>query len=189
MVAVRHRYLLVFLLLLAPLQAVQAAAASVTINQAGMTLHQDEVFYLSASFDLTINERMEEALLKGVPLTFAIDIEVFQPRRYLWPRVVAAITQRYRLEYLPLSQQYLLKNLNSGAQNVLPTLAVALAVLGTVVDLPVIDSSLLIADESYMGRMKVGLEHDELPLPLHLQSYLTPGWTLESGWYSWPINF
>ncbi len=163
--------------------------ATVTINHAGMELRKDEVLYLSARFELSINGRMEEALLKGIPLTFAVRIEVFQPRRYLWSKTVAVITQRYYLEYLPLSQQYLLKNLNSGAQNVLPTLAVALAVLGTIVDLPVIDSSLLIADESYRGRMKVMLEHDELPLPLHLQSYLSRDWSLESSWYSWPINF
>ncbi len=185
------------LLILAALSApaladeVPGRGASVEIVQAGMRLHEDDVFYLDGRFDLRLNPTMREALLRGIPLTFVIDVEIYRPRRYLWDETVAEIEQAFRLEYLSLSQQYLLRNLNLGdkAQIVLPTLDVALSVLGTIVDLPVIDSSLLAPEETYRGRMRVALRVDDLPLPLRLQSYMSSDWTLESDWYSWPIRF
>ena len=168
-----------------------ADVARVEIVKAKTTLHDDDVFYLDGRFNLSLNATMREALLRGIPLTFVIHVEVMQPRDYLWDRRVAAIDQAFRLEYLSLSQQYLLRNLNLDrhAQTVLPTLDVALSVLGTIIDLPVIDSSLLVPEETYRGRMKVELRVDDLPLPLRLQSYLSSEWTLESDWYSWPIRF
>ena len=181
-----------FFCLLMPAVADDAGdEASVEIVKAKMTLHDDDVFYLDGRFNLSLNATMREALLRGIPLTFVIHVEVTHPRRYLWDRTVAEIDQAFRLEYLSLSQQYLLRNLNldSHARTVLPTLDVALSVLGTIIDLPVIDSSLLVPDETYRGRMKVELRVDDLPLPLRLQSYMSSDWTLESDWYSWPIRF
>ena len=55
---------------------------------------------------------------------------------------------RYELEYRPLSQRYIVRNLNSGDQDSFATLYSALNNLGRVQGLPVIDDALLEADQT-----------------------------------------
>jgi hypothetical protein len=101
---------------------------------------------------------------------------------------VAELQQRYQLVYLPLTQQYQVRNLNSGALHNLPSLQVALSVLGTIVDLPLLDRELLADGNAYQARMRVELDIEELPLPLRLLSYFTDEWRLRSEWYEWSLQ-
>jgi hypothetical protein len=162
-------------------------AAGVQINQVRTHL-QNDVFYLDARLGYVLTEPMLEALHKSVPLTFVLNIEVFRQRSYIWDASVAELEQRYQLEYLPLTQQYQVRNLNSGALHNLPSLEVALSVLGTIVDLPLLDRELLADDETYQARMRVELDIEELPLPLRLLSYFTDEWRLRSEWYTWSLQ-
>jgi len=170
------------------LTAVSAVrAAGVEINQVRTHL-QNDVFYLDARLGYVLTEPMLEALHKSVPLTFVLNMEVFRQRSYIWDASVAELEQRYQLEYLPLTQQYQVRNLNSGALHNLPSLEVALSVLGTIVDLPLLDRELLADDDNYQARMRVELDIEELPLPLRLLSYFTDDWRLRSEWYTWTLQ-
>lgn len=162
--------------------------ANVEILSAGAVL-KDQVYYLNARFRLRLKPQMVEALHAGIPLTFSVIVEVYRPRSYIWDAQVALLEQRYELSYQALSQQYVLKNLNSGVVNNFPNLVAASDVLGTIVELPILDRNLLSPDDEYRGRMQVRLDREELPLPLRLQSYFYSDWTLVSDWYSWPIQF
>jgi len=162
-------------------------AAGVQVKQAHTRL-LNEVYYLDARLEYVLTEPMLEALHKSVPLTFVLYIEVFRQRNYLWNDGVADLEQRYQLEYLPLTQQYQVHNLNSGSLHNLPSLQVALSVLGTVVDLPLLDQNLLTTDVSYQARLQVQLDIEELPVPLRLRSYFSDEWRLRSEWYSWPLQ-
>lgn len=162
-------------------------AAGIQINEVRTHL-QNDVYYLDARLGYVLTEKMLEALHKSVPLTFVLNIEVLRKRSYLWDVNVAELEQRYQLEYLPLTQQYQVRNLNSGALHNLPSLEVALSVLGTIVDLPLLDRELLADDDSYQARMRVELDIEELPLPLRLLSYFTDEWRLRSEWYTWPLQ-
>jgi len=175
---------LAFLLLLSPASLL---AAGVQVQQVQTRL-QDEVYYLNARLEYELTEPMLEALHKSVPLTFVLHIEVFRQRDYLWDDGVADLEQRYQLGYLPLTQQYQVRNLNSGALHNLPSLQIALSVLGTVVDLPLLDKALLSADEPYQARLRAQLDIEGLPVPLRLLSYFSDEWRVRSEWYSWPLQ-
>jgi len=162
-------------------------AGSVQVQQVQTRL-LNKVYYLDAQLEYDLTEPMLEALHKSVPLTFVLYIEVFKQRDYLWDDGVAELEQRYQLEYLPLTQQYQVRNLNSGALHNLPSLQVALSVLGTVVDLPLLDHELLVADEPYQARLRAQLDIEELPVPLRLLSYFSDEWRLRSEWYSWSLQ-
>lgn len=163
-----------------------ARASEIVINEVQTKL-ADKVYYLDAHIDYSLTEPMYEALHKGVPLTFVLDIEIARVRHYWLNDTVAELQQRYQLEYQVLTQQYLVRNLNSGLQFNLPSLDVALSVLGTVVDLPVLDSQLLDAGESYTGFLRAQLDIEELPLPLRVMSYFSSEWRLRSEWKTWPF--
>jgi len=173
---------------LQPVFAQEGDRPNVEILSAGAVL-KHQVYYLNARFRLRLKPQMVEALHAGIPLTFSVSVEVYRPRNYLWDAGVALLEQRYRLTYQPLTEHYVLKNLNSGVENDFPNLVAASDVLGTVVELPILDRNLLNPDDEYRGRMRVRMDREDLPLPLRLQSYFYSDWTLASDWYTWPIHF
>jgi hypothetical protein len=145
----------------------------------------DKVYYLNARIDFELSDKVLEVMHKGVPIVVVLDIEFQRSRKLLWNDDIAQLVQRYQLDYHALTRQYLVTNLNSGSQHSFPTLEVALALLGTVVDLPVLDKQLLEKDGQYVGSMRASVDVAELPTPLRLRAYFSSDWHLSSEWYSW----
>ncbi|MDE1887674.1 MAG: DUF4390 domain-containing protein, partial [Gammaproteobacteria bacterium] len=71
------------------------------------------VYYLSADVDLNMSGKVLNALENGVPLTVEWQIQVIHPRFLLWNQTVATLTERYQISYHPLTQRFVIKNLNS----------------------------------------------------------------------------
>ncbi len=148
----------------------------------------DKVYYLNARIDYELSDKVLEVMHKGVPVVVVLDIEFQRSRRFLWDETIAQLAQRYRLEYHALTRQYLVTNLNSGLQHSFPTLAVALTLLGTVVDLPVLDEALLQQEGRYVGSIRAAVDVSALPTPLRLRGYFSSAWHLSSEWYSWTLQ-
>lgn len=165
-----------------------AAAADFKIRHAETTL-VDSVYWLGATIDYDLSEQALEALDNGVPLTFLLEIDVLRIRDYVWDEDVASLQQRYQLQYHALTDQYLVKNLNSGAQHALPTLGVALSVMGAVVDVPILDRKLLVPGERYLVSMNAALDIEALPVPMRVIAYFSADWRLASARYTWPLPF
>ena len=161
-------------------------APGVVVREAHTEL-RDDVYYLHANIDYHFSQPALEALEKGVPLTVVMRIEILHERSYLWSRKVASLEQRYQLSFHALSQQYMLRNLNSGSQYIFPSFDAVRIVLGTVVDLPVIDGYLLEEGGTYSGRLMAELDVDQLPVPLRLLALVSKDWQLNSEWYTWPL--
>lgn len=151
------------------------------------TVLVDQVYRLEASLGYRFSDDALNALRNGVPLFLVLDIEVFQPRRYLWDNILADLKQRYRIQYHALSDKYLLTNINSGLQTAFNTLDGTLASLGDIGEIPIIDAHLLNPGERYMVRVRSRLDIDKLPVPLRLEAYVSSDWWLTSGWYSWDL--
>jgi len=163
-----------------------SAAERFDISQVKLDL-VDKVYLLSASIDYELSDEVVEVMHKGVPVVVVLDIEFLRSRKYLWDEEIAQLAQRYRLEYHALTRQYLVTNLNSGSQHSFPTLEVALTLLGTVVDLPVLDEKLLDEQGRYIGLMRASVDVAELPTPLRLRAYFSSDWHMTSEWYSWTL--
>ncbi|MGF1642689.1 MAG: DUF4390 domain-containing protein [Thiotrichales bacterium] len=148
----------------------------------------DGVHQVSLKLDLSFSEEMLEALRNGVPLVVQVDIEVVQPRYYWWDNTLVSIKQRYQLRYHALSQSYVVRNLNTDAQESMRTLSAALDALATMNDIPVVDASLIPATANYVGRLRVMLDIDALPLPLKMRAYTRPEWRAASDWRPWQLQ-
>lgn len=162
------------------------ATPGVIVREAHTDL-KDDVYYLQANIDYRFSRPVLEAMEKGVPLTVVMRIEILRERSYLWSQNVASLEQRYQLSFHALSQQYMLRNLNSGSQYTFPSFDAARTVLGTIVDLPVIDSNLLEDGAHYTGRLMAELDVDQLPVPLRLLALVSRDWQLNSEWFSWSL--
>jgi hypothetical protein len=92
------------------------------------------------------------------------------------------------LEYRPISQRYIVRNLNSGDQDSFATLYSALNTLGRIQRLPVIDESLLIPDRAYRVRLRALLATEQYSAPLRLLFFWRDEWQLKSEWYEWKLE-
>ena len=146
------------------------------------------VHVLDARLQLVLSSAALEALASGITLTIELQMEVIRVRRWYIDDLVAELATRYKLEYRPLSQRYVVRNLNSGDQDSFATLYSALNNLGRVQRLPVIDDSLLEADKKYRVRLRAMLQTQQYSAPLRLLFFWREQWQLQSEWSEWMLK-
>ncbi len=156
--------------------------------QSGAVRLVDEVYLLDAQIEYLFSKPVLEALENGVPLVIELQIELLRQRDLLWDVQQARLSQRYQLSYHVLTEQYLVKNLNSAAQQSLTNAEAALKALGQVESLPLIDKRLLLEDEIYVVRLRPHLDIDALPTPMRLPAYFSAQWRLTGEWVTWPLQ-
>lgn len=149
---------------------------------------RDGVYYLTARVDYRLSKKALEALESGVALTIQLQIDIWRNRNFLPDTDIASLRQDYLLSYQPLSQRYVIKNINSGEQASYATLFSALNSLGRVRDLPVIDESLLDRQGRYDIRLRSVLDQNTLPGPLRIFSFWGNSFRLASEWYTWTLR-
>lgn len=180
--------LLLWLLLATAAMGAWAADAGRFAIRTVFTHIEGGVIYLNADVDYELSEIAREALTSGVELTIEIQIEVVRDRRLWLDRDVASLLQRYQLSYQPLSERFIVRNLNSGDQMSFAELPAALEHLGRVRNLPLIDDALLRPGKRYEIRMRAMLDTRDLAGPLRLISFFWGDWRLESEWFEWPLQ-
>ncbi len=151
------------------------------------TLLIDGVYRVGARVDITLNETLQEALHNGVPLVLDLRVEVIREREWLFHERVAELVQKFELEYHALTKSYLVKVSSTGAQQSFRSLGSALAFIGNVYDLPLIDENLLRAGRKYWVRMRADLDVEALPTPIRVWAYLGSEWSLQGDWHRWPL--
>jgi len=143
------------------------------------------VHMLDARLQLVLSSEALNALNSGVPLTIELQMQVIRSRRFYLDALDAELAFRFELEYRPISQRYIVRNLNTGNQDSFATLYSALNNLGRVQRLPVIDESLLIPDRDYRVRLRALLATEQYSAPLRLLFFWRDEWQLKSEWYEW----
>ena len=152
------------------------------------TVLNDGVHELEARLQLILSDEALDALNSGVPLTIELEFEVIRVRGLWLDASDADLTFQYEFEYRPLSQRYLVRNLNSGDQDSFATLYSALNNLGRIQGLPVIDDAVLGADSRYRLRLRARLSTRQYPSALRLLFFWRGQWQLESEWYEWSLE-
>lgn len=147
----------------------------------------EQVVRLDALFDLRFSPQLVDALQNGVSLNLLIEIEVIEERDYLWSSTVTTLEQRYQIVYQPLTNHYLLRNINSDVEFQFPSLESLLAVISALSDFPLLDYSLLEEEGRYLGEIRISVDRESFPVPLRLMSYVADNWYLSSEWFAWPL--
>lgn len=184
----RQTLLIIWLLLLLPGPApAQDEDVGLHVDSGEISL-EDGVYYLDAQLDYRLTEPVREALENGVALIFELEIEVREPRRWLWDKDIARLTQRYAVSYHALSSRYVLRNLNSGESRSFSSEYGVLRALGDISRLPLIDRQLLEQDAVYEIALRARLDLEMLPPPLRTVAYVSPNWRLVSEWKTWRVQ-
>ncbi|MEL7449168.1 MAG: DUF4390 domain-containing protein [Pseudomonadota bacterium] len=152
-------------------------------------VHQvDGVYYLNARVDYTLTDGALRGLQNGVTMAMEVQLEVNHVRRFLPDNTVHTLRQRYELSYQPLSQRYLLRNLNSETQETFSTVDSAIRSMGVIDELPVLDAALLDADKRYEIRVRAQLDVRSVSGPIRLLLGWLADWRLKSDWYTWSLG-
>ena len=146
------------------------------------------VHMLDARLQLVLSSEALNALNSGVPLTIELQMQVIRSRRFYLDALDAELAFRFELEFRPISQRYIVRNLNTGNQDSFSTLYSALNNLGRIQRLPVVDESLLIPDRTYRVRLRALLATEQYSAPLRLLFFWRDEWQLKSEWYEWKLE-
>lgn len=146
------------------------------------------VHVLDARMQLVLSSEALRALSSGFTLTIELQAELIRVRRWYIDNVEAELATRYELEYHPLTQRYLVRNLNSGDQDSFSTLYSALNNLGRVQGLPLIDDAVLDADSTYRIRVRALLQTRQYSAPIRMLFFWRGQWQLESEWSEWILE-
>ena len=66
----------------------------------------DDGVYLTATLDFNLSPGLEDALSRGMPLSFVLQAEVMRERWYWYDKKVALVERYFRLTYQPLSRRW-----------------------------------------------------------------------------------
>lgn len=143
----------------------QPADKAVDVQTLAITRSADAI---TAEYQLrvTLPRPVEDAALRGVPLYFRAEVELYRPRWYWRDDRIARVTREWRLSYQPLTSTWRVSQAGLGQSY--PTLAEALAAMTSASQWRVADASAAEADGRHYAEFSWRLDTSQLPRPLQI---------------------
>jgi len=146
----------------------------------------EEQWIFNADFDINLNSVLEEALQKGVPLYFTLEIEIIRPRWYWFDEKIYAPETVYKISFNALTRQYRY-GIGSLYQSA-ATMEEALRAIGHIYRRPIIDRNFVKKDTAaFKAQARLHLDISQLPKPFQLTALANREWNLSSDWIR--LNF
>jgi hypothetical protein len=152
------------------------------------TILDQKNYLLDARLQLFLSDEALNALNSGVPLTIELNIEIIRSRRFLPDAKEDELQFQYELEYRPLSQRYIVKDVQGDTQDSYATLFSALNKLGKVQDLILTQNSSLDPQANYRFRLQALLSTKQYSAPLRMLFFWRNQWDLKSEWFEWQLK-
>ena len=154
---------------------VAARAETVQLASLEVTRGEDGVL-LDFTTRFTLPRAVEDALLKGVPLHFVAEADIYRSRWYWRDARVARAVRVWRLAWQPLTRSY---RVSFGALNQsFETLAEAMAAVRGAAHWKIAEPGQLEADASYYIEFSYRLDTSQLPRPMQIGLAGQADWTL-----------
>lgn len=158
------------------------AAEGIVLLKAELSLN-GEIWQLSGGYDIQLSPTLEDALRRGVQLTFVQAFQARRPRSYWFSEDIAEVTRVIRLSYNALLRQYYATV--SGHTTSHASLPELLDYIGDFGDWAVLHQSQVNRKHSYVLAVRMYLDTSQLPKPLQVKAVGSQRWHLDSGWQEW----
>jgi hypothetical protein len=152
------------------------------------TILDKQNYLLDARLQLFLSDEALNALNSGVPLTIELNVEIIRSRRFLPDAKEDELQFQYELEYRPLSQRYIVRDVKGDTQDSYATLFSALNKLGKVQDLVLTQNSSLDPQSKYRFRLQALLSTKQYSAPLRMLFFWRNQWDLKSEWFEWQLK-
>jgi hypothetical protein len=143
---------------------------------------------VDADLSMNFSADVIEALENGIPLTIAVEVQVFRERPWWRNIIIKESLQLFELRYHPLTDVHEVKNIASGARYSFNSREDAMATLGTIRGASLIEKKMLTQPNRYYAQIRTLLDISYLPTALRQIASLSSSWRLESPWYRWEID-
>jgi len=173
------------LILIAMLAPGRASADSIAVKSAELRAEED-AYVLNADFEFSINPTLEEALQKGVPLYFDLELEISRPRWYWFDQKVLAYSAQYRISFNALTRQYRVTTGLLG--QTFDELDEVEHLLSRVTSRPVARLDQLEKGTRYEIALRLHLDSSLLPKPFQVNALTSREWSLASEWRRWSFT-
>ena len=145
------------------------------------------VIMLTARVVYPQNELLSASLKDGVTLSFDLECVVSRHRRLWFDAAAVDLLRHWELSYHVVTDRYLLRDADGGAQESFPTLDAALARLGEVDEWPIAVDSQLRSDEQWQVALRAGIRRGHMPDALRALMFWSDAWHRSSEWYTWTL--
>ena len=167
-----------------------AAAQPSNAAQAHVTFIEPLIYEGQLAMDidmsLALNTGMREALRRGVPVFFVVELEIVNPRWWWFDKEIVKTTLVRRLWFHTLTQQW---QVSTGDVAVSAgSFEQALGLLGRVRNWPIVLSDRFEPDTRYMGRVRIRLDTSQLARPLQMDANSRAEWSLNSAWKTFEFS-
>ncbi len=176
------------MMLLAVLCGARAQADELVIRSPSVSVMAG-VYVLSAQLQFDVPLGVEAVIRDGATLELALQVRFSRQRGWWRDAQLAELTQRYELKYHTVSERYLLRNLNSGAQSSYITLTEALVALRRIEQVPLLDQALIAPDERNQISLHAEVVVQSIPGLLNTLLFWRSEFNRQSIWYSWPVTW
>jgi hypothetical protein len=158
--------------------------------------HDDQNYLLSAQVLLPVDDSVRDALKQGLPLRLELEVEVSRPRRF-WPdATLAEATEHYELTYHAVTDRFRVDKTLDGAaaapangdQTTYSDLDSALAALGRIDRLPIVEQAAVDDARRYNVNVRATVSVGDLPATFKLLMFWREDWKRSTEWYAWPLS-
>ncbi len=147
----------------------------------------EEGYRLSSSFNVELTRALEDALMRGVPLYFTLQVEVSRPRWYWFDEIGVKATRTIRLSYNVLTQQYR-ASIDGSLHRNFSRLDDLLALLRRPGRWIIAEPNALKRDAAYTVSVQLALDVSQLPKPIQVSAIGSNDWRLASGVARFPFK-
>jgi hypothetical protein len=167
-------------------ELVHAQSVATEISSFKLERIADEVL-LSANLNFELPITVEDALMKGVPMVFVAQVEIFRERWYWTNKKVVSVERQMRLAYQPLTRRWRLnvsanEITNSGLGVALnqnfENLSEALATIQRLSRWKIADVTELDLDQRYQIEFRFRLDLSQLPRPFQIGMLGQTDWNI-----------
>ena len=143
----------------------------------------DLLLYLTV--EGAFREKMENAIISGVPASFSFFINLYRSRTFWMDKTIASIKVTHTIKYNNLKKEYVIKrSWEKDKAIITQSLDEAKQKMTEVDSLKIIALSKLVKGKQYQIRAKAELSKLTLPFYLHYVLFFVSLWDFETDWYT-----
>lgn len=185
------KHINLYILFLCLMLLVPAASHAIDVQLSGIRVTEDtNDLLLSMHVEGAFNEKLEEAVLNGIPTTFSYLITLHRIRTFWADDPIASRDVTHTLKYHNLKNHYIIKRSWDGDNPfITDSFDEAKRIMCEINDLPIIPLKKLNKDDRYRISAKAELDKVRLPFLLNYILFFASLWDFETEWHSYEFIY
>lgn len=144
-------------------------------------------YVISSEIELQLSDELRNALERGVPLFFTLELKIYKPKQFWVDNLVLKQSHTWRVQYNALLRKWRVVTELSSVQEF--SLDASLAHISGLYHWPITDWQRLDPQQVYEGQMRLKLDTSLLARPFQITAINnSSAWSLSSPWKKFAIQ-